>query len=144
MALALTGGGMASENHSHQIDQAYTVARVRWMLENYHALLSRKPMDPEKDVKPGATSRHTQWWTSQAFWRKADRKADLDKAIDWLAEQGDYRARLLLIVMYTETPRRTKWDEAAGMIAVSERQAYRIEEKAVDQIAWYLGGKLDT
>ena len=124
-----------------RIDRTYTPGRVRWMLENYHALLSPHIDVPEeeREIGRGHTTKHTQWWQSQV-----DRKADLDAAIEWLAEQGNNRARLLLIVLYTDTPGRTKWNEAAAAIAVSERQAYRIERQAVQDICWYLGGLRDV
>lgn len=136
--------GDMSEARRPQIDRAYTISRVEWMLENYHALLSRKPMDLEKDVKPGVTTQHTQWWQAQSYWRKADKKSDLDKQIDAFQERGNHRAWLLLHLRYRSEPfDRPTWEEIAATLAISRMQVNRIHNWAVGEIAWNLGGIRD-
>ena len=117
----------------------YTLARVQWMLENYNALLSRKPKRKEdEDVKPGATSRHSQWWTAQAYWKKVDRKADLDKAIAW-ASQSDPRRRTIIDLRYRFRHRKMKWDDIGDNLGLERTQVWRIHNHALHDIVWYLG-----
>ena len=137
-------GGMMDPAESPQVDRAYTVARIEWMLENYHALLGKKPKRPEdEDVKPGATSRHTQWWNAQAQWRQVDRKADLEAALQW-ATQEDYRKRVIVQYRWLNTPEHLmNWDEIAAMLALSRMHVWRLHRQIVADVAWWLGGVSD-
>ena len=131
-----------AESFEPHIDRTYTIARIEWMLENYHALLSRKPLR-EDDVRPGATTVHSAWWSSQAYWRKVDRKADLDAAIDRL--RGiDGRMYLIMELRYRAEPQdRLQWDDIADSLGISRMHVWRLYRRAVHEVAWWLGGVSD-
>lgn len=139
------GGDMHQGQESYaQIDRAYTISRVTWMLDNYHALLTRKPPDPQRDVVDGVVSIQSQWWNAQVFWRKVDRKSDLDTAIDRL-RSIDGRMYLIMELRYRAEPRDSmQWEEIAASLGIGRTTVWRLANRATREIALYLGGVRDS
>jgi DNA-directed RNA polymerase specialized sigma subunit len=137
------GGDM--EQQEPKLDRAYTISRIEFMLENYHALLCRKPMSIEdKAQMSSVVTSDSQWWNAQAYWRRVDRKADLDSAIDHL-QKVDGRMYLIVVLRFRSDPHeRLTWENVGDSLATSRSQVGRLYIRALTTMAWYLGGVRDA
>ena len=122
----------------------YTLARVQWMLENYNALDSRRPMTAEdKQVMAGVVTSHSQWWNAKRYWDKIAKKSDLDSAIDWATKQ-DTRKRTIIDLRYRFQCYPLPWDDIGDAIGVQRMQVWRLHNQTLRDIIWYLGEVSDT
>lgn len=122
------------------ITGGYTPRRVRWLLRHYHDLAAgaRSPRDPRLPPRRG-TVRDPEKLPVEI-------KADLDRALSWLAQldQDPVAANLIWALYCDPATRREPWIVRLCAVAadhgMTERTVYRHVARATRALAAYLSG----
>lgn len=118
-------------------DRYYSPDRVRDLLRLYPYLLDRHPPADPDLVLPLRRALGPGGWREEAM----ARRADIARALAWLAEERDWRAACTLRACYAVgLPLRA----IAAYLGVHHETVRRWRDDGIELLAWYLGWRRDA